>query len=229
MSEQPTTRNPQPATRVKICGMTNLEDCIVAAKAGVDLLGFIFYPPSPRKASPEAAKNIIATLKRDFPQVKTVGVFVNEPVVHMVGLKEETGFDYVQLHGEEPVEYFPHFGGFAYKALRPSSQEEAFADAAGYASLGPTDGPSWLIDAYDPNLYGGTGHKTDWETAGQLSQQYPGLLLAGGLTPDNVTQAIHVVQPWGVDLASGVEATQGKKDHAKVRKLLAAVRKLEQE
>lgn len=224
MSETPAAK-----TFVKICGMTNLDDCLVAADAGADLLGFIFYPPSPRKALPEEAASIIATLKKDYPSVKTVGVFVNESVEHMATLKEETGFDYIQLHGAEPAEYFTHLQGNAYKALRPSNQEEAVSDAATYAPLGPADGPTWMIDAYDPNLYGGTGHKTDWETAGLLAQQYPGLLLAGGLTPDNVVQAIQAVRPWGIDLASGVEADKGKKDHAKVRALLAAVQKLNQE
>lgn len=220
--------SPVTKTHVKICGMTNLEDCLVAAEAGADLLGFIFYPPSPRRATPEDAATIIPILQQEFSHVKTVGVFVNESVAHIKSVQQETGFDYVQLHGEEPIEFFPHFGGMAYKVLRPSSKDEAIADAATYAPLGPADGPTWLIDAYDPNLYGGTGHKTDWETAAQLAQQYPGLLLAGGLTPDNVTQAIQAVKPWGIDLASGVEATKGKKDHAKMRDLLETVQQLNQ-
>lgn len=211
--------------RVKICGMTNLDDCLVAAEAGADLLGFIFYPPSPRSAQPEATAEIIKVLKTKHPAVKTVGVFVDESFAQIQQIRESTNFDYAQLHGNESVAAVQQFDGHAYKVLRPASAEEAVEQAKKYAALGPASGPTWLIDAYDPNLYGGTGHKTDWQTAAQLARQYPGLLLAGGLTPENVAQAIAAVQPWGIDLASGVEAEPGRKDHNKVRALMEAVRK----
>lgn len=225
-TESSATDFPQNATRVKICGMTNLDDARVAAESGADLLGFIFYPKSPRAAQPHIAAEIITILKQEYSTLKTVGVFVNESVEHIQNMQHTVGFDYAQLHGGESVEMVNRFGRRAFKVLRPATKGEANEQASHYATLGPLDGPTWMLDAYDPNLYGGTGHKTDWETAAQLARQYPGLLLAGGLTPENVVQAIAAVQPWGIDLASGVEAEPGRKDHAQVRALMDVIAQL---
>ncbi|MEM7133577.1 MAG: phosphoribosylanthranilate isomerase [Chloroflexota bacterium] len=221
-------------THIKICGITNLDDALVAAHSGADLLGFIFYSKSPRAVEPDVAAKIIAGIQEEFslgsdPQPggpHTVGVFVDESLEYIQRIQSKARFDYAQLHGDEQPEMLQQMNGQAYKVLRPSSQDEATSQAASYARLGIKDGPGWLIDAYDPNAYGGTGHKTDWRTAARLAHQYPGLLLAGGLTPENVVQAIETVQPWGVDVASGVEAVPGKKDHEKVRKFIQRVKEL---
>ena len=110
--------------------------------------------------------------------------------------------------------------GRGYKALRPATGQQATVEAATYAGLGPKDGPRWLLDAYNPAAYGGTGQRADWSTAARLARSHPGLLLAGGLTPENVAAAINAVHPWGVDVASGVERARGRKDHELVRKFV---------
>jgi phosphoribosylanthranilate isomerase len=208
-------------TQVKICGLTNLTDALVAVEAGADLLGFIFFPKSPRNVTPETVAAIIPAVRQSNPTIKTVGVFVNERADRIATIVDQTGLDYVQLHGDETVDWFTSLNGRCYKALRPADAQEAATQAATYALLSTLDGLRWMLDAYDPNAYGGTGKRADWRAAAQLARQYPGLLLAGGLTAENVAQAIGVVHPWGVDVASGVEAEPGRKDHAKVREFVA--------
>jgi phosphoribosylanthranilate isomerase len=221
-------------TYVKICGITNLEDAEVALRAGADLLGFILYPKSPRYVEPAQVQEILRALRMKledwrpapssmpnlqasiFTPPRFVGVFVNEPAARIKEIMAATGLDYAQLHGDESTAMMAALDGVAYKALRPADHDQAVAEAGAYAGLGPAAGPRWLIDAYDPAAYGGTGKRADWTTAAQLARQYPGLLLAGGLTPDNVAAAVAAVQPWGVDVASGVEAEPGRKDHGKV-------------
>jgi phosphoribosylanthranilate isomerase len=134
---------------------------------------------------------------------------------------EQTGIDYAQLHGGEPPAVLAQLASRAFKALRPSSSEEAILDAEWYGEFGPAEGPQLMIDAYDPAVYGGTGKKADWHTAAALAHLYPRLLLAGGLTPQNVAQAIRTVRPWGVDVSSGVEIEPGRKDHEAVRAFIA--------
>jgi phosphoribosylanthranilate isomerase len=153
-----------------------------------------------------------------------VGVFVNASVAEIQATVAQVGLDFVQLHGNETAEWFAPLAGRAYKAVRPADAAAAQAQAEAFAPLGCVAGPSLLIDAYDPQAYGGTGKQTDWHVAADLARRHPGLLLAGGLTPENVAAAIDVVQPWGVDVASGVEAEPGRKDHAKVRQFVAEVR-----
>lgn len=212
--------------RVKICGITNWADAQVAAEAGADLLGFIFYTKSPRYIGPEQVRRIVARLRKrkNGSMPDTVGVFVDEAVERVEKILKDAGLDYAQLHGGEPPVMLEQLRGHAFKALRPSSAEEAQADAEWYADLGPAQGPQLLIDAYDPEAYGGTGKKADWHTAAGLAKRYPRLLLAGGLKPDNVAQAVRMVQPWGVDVSSGVEAAPGRKDQAAVRAFVAAAK-----
>ncbi|MEZ4682811.1 MAG: phosphoribosylanthranilate isomerase [Caldilineaceae bacterium] len=212
---------------VKICGLTNVEDALVATAAGADLLGFIFFPKSPRYVAPETVASILPMVRSINPAVKTVGVFVNERADRITTVIEQAGLDYAQLHGDETLDWFAALNGRCYKALRPADAEEAATQAATFASLSTINGLHWMIDAHDPNAYGGTGKRADWHTAANLARQYPGLLLAGGLTPENVVQAIAIVQPWGVDVASGVEAEPGHKDHAKVRKFVEQVKNLD--
>lgn len=212
-------------TKIKICGLTNRADALVATEAGADLLGFIFFPKSPRYVAPETVAEIVPAVRNVNPAIKTVGVFVNERADDIAAIREQTGLDYSQLHGDETVAWFADLDGRCYKALRPADEAVAATEAATFAGLSKISGLRWMIDAYDPNAYGGTGKHADWHTAAKLAQQYPGLLLAGGLTPENVAQAIQLVQPWGVDVASGVEAVPGRKDHAKVWEFVAAVRR----
>ena len=227
-------------TLVKICGLTNLDDARVAAEAGADLLGFIFYAKSPRYVPPTTVAAIVRTLRDDkvtstssatkapnhpiTQSPKTVGVFVNASVAEIAAIVDQVGLDFVQLHGNETVDWFAALGGRAYKAVRPADADAAQAQAEHFAPLGCADGPCLMIDAYDPQAYGGTGKQTDWHVAAALARQYPRLLLAGGLTPANVAAAIDLVQPWGVDVASGVEAEPGRKDHDKVRQFVRNVR-----
>lgn len=241
-------------TLVKICGLTNLDDARVAVEAGADLLGFIFYPKSPRYVSPETVATIVRTLRDDkgtrwqgdkgtsrpkgsrsgtgspphplTPSPKTVGVFVNASVAEIDAIVAQVGLDFVQLHGNETAEWFAALGGRAYKAVRPADADAAQAQAKHFAPLGCADGPCLMIDAYDPQAYGGTGKPTDWHVAAALARHYPRLLLAGGLTPANVVAAIDLVQPWGVDVASGVEAEPGRKDHDKVREFVRNARSI---
>jgi phosphoribosylanthranilate isomerase len=211
--------------RVKICGITNFIDAQVAVEAGADLLGFIFFPKSPRYIEPDQVKEIAADLRvwlldnssNSHQLPKLVGVFVNETGEHVAQILAHTGIDYAQLHGGEPPALLEQLAPRAYKALRPSSSEEALIDAEWYGEFGPADGPQLLIDAYDPHAYGGTGKQADWHTVAGLARRYPRLMLAGGLTPENVTHAVRMARPWGVDVSSGVEREPGQKDHDAVR------------
>ena len=221
---------------VKICGITNLADARVAVEAGADLLGFIFYPKSPRYVAPDTVAEIVreirdgqlgsnsasANLPSSTP--KFVGVFVNESSARISEILTFAQLDYAQLHGNETPIMLTQLAGRAYKALRPASAEEAVVGADQFARLGPADGPRVMIDAYDPNLYGGTGKTADWDVAAALARRYPGILLAGSLTAENVASAMQRVQPWGVDVSSGVEAAPGRKDHAKVRAFVQAAK-----
>lgn len=209
--------------KVKICGITNLEDALVAAEAGADYLGFILYPPSPRAVDKATVKSIVAHLRQHLAQPPLmVGVFVNETAVTIAQTLDECGLDLAQLSGEEVPSLAgdpksPLYGR-AYKAIRPASAAEAEAEAEWYA-VHPSSvaAPSLLVDTYHPTLRGGTGIAVEWGIVVHLFEHTPGIMLAGGLTPDNVAAAVTQLKPFAVDVASGVEAAPGKKDHAKVR------------
>jgi phosphoribosylanthranilate isomerase len=208
--------------KVKICGITNLDDALVALEAGADYLGFIFYPPSKRSIDQKSARRIVTELraKQDCPQL--IGVFVDETAARMSSILDHVNLDWAQLSGEE-VPYLvadersPLFGR-AFKAIQPTSLAEAEAEAEWYIpSERPADLPAILIDTHHPTLRGGTGQTGDWELSGQLAKKVPGLMLAGGLNAGNVAAAVRQVRPFAVDVASGVEAKPGKKDHDLVR------------
>ena len=201
--------------KVKICGITNLDDARAAIEAGTDLLGFNFYPRSLRYIAPEKARDIATQIRSNGQRPLLVGVFVNSPLAEMRSILEFAQIDLAQLHGNEPMNVLEQLNSRGFKALRPTLKEEAELDAARFAPYGPP-APTLLIDAYRQDQYGGTGHTADWTIATKLAQQYP-ILLAGGLTPDNVAEAIRQVRPWGVDAASGVEVLPGKKDAGKMR------------
>ncbi|MEJ5311626.1 MAG: phosphoribosylanthranilate isomerase [Anaerolineae bacterium] len=220
---------------VKICGITNLEDARCAAEVGADFLGFIFYPPSPRYIAPEQAGKITRAIRAEFGDAspRCVGVFVDEPAEAVRAVIDAAGLDLVQLHGAEPPADVASLAPYAFKALRPQTLVEAQAAMENYLtttsiSLPSTvyrlpSTPDLLIDAYHPQQKGGTGLVADLEIARWLAERCR-LLLAGGLTPENVAHAIAQVRPWGVDVSSGVEASKGKKDHAKVKAFIEAIR-----
>jgi phosphoribosylanthranilate isomerase len=193
--------------RVKICGITNLEDALLAAELGADALGFIFYPPSPRSVSPDAARAIIAQLP---PLVTTVGVFVDEDAAMVKELAARVGLDWLQLHGKETPEYCRSLDRRVIKVFR-IQDESSLADLAAYRGLAQ----AFLLDTYKKGQVGGTGETFDWDLALE-AKKYGPIILAGGLTAENVARAIAFAQPQAVDVASGVELTPGKKDHNKM-------------
>ena len=220
--------------KVKICGLTRFEDALVALQAGADYLGFIFYPPSPRAITPEAAATLITRLRATLPPAprplatRFVGVFVNEPPAAAAAILDGCGLDLAQLSGDEPAADVtdpasPLFGR-AYKALRPHSLAEADDGAARFAAPPGGAGPRLLLDTPHGRLYGGTGETGDWGIAATLAARLPGLMLAGGLSPDNVAAAVAAVRPFAVDVAGGVERAPGIKDADRVRTFIANAR-----
>lgn len=222
--------------RVKICGITNRDDAIAALAAGADYLGFNLYPKSSRYIPPEKVRELILGIREETSQSpapnsqspRLVGIFVNETVQGITDILTFTGLEYAQLHGDEAPEFLQQLAGKAFKAVRPADAVSARDAASRFAPLGLHEGPQLLIDAYDPAEYGGTGKKADWHVAAELAQRHPRLMLAGGLTPANVAQAIRAVRPWAVDVASGVEVSPGRKDHDAVRAFIRAAKESEQ-
>jgi phosphoribosylanthranilate isomerase len=200
--------------RIKICGITNLEDALLAAELGADALGFIFYPQSPRYVAPETAREIIAQLP---PFVAAVGVFVDEAAAVVEGLAVRAGLDWVQLHGQESPDYCRNLGRKVIKAFRIQDEDSLrlLGDYRGAAQ-------ALLLDTYKKGQVGGTGEVFDWHLA-RKAKQYGALILAGGLNPGNVAMAIATALPAAVDAASGTEAAPGKKDPAKLRAFIKAV------
>lgn len=213
--------------KVKICGLTSVADAAAAVERGADFLGFILYPKSPRYCPPATIATILREL--ELTQVRavhprTVGVFVNATADEVRGVLDATGLDLAQLHGDEPPEVTAALDGRAFRALRTKPGENVMALAQPHLDLPQPPAPQLLLDAYTSGAYGGTGHQADWSVAAAVAQKVPRLLLAGGLSPDNVAEAIRVVAPWGVDVSSGIEAAPGRKDHARLRDFLARVR-----
>lgn len=216
-------------TWVKICGLTNLEDALAAVEAGADYLGFIFYPGSRRAVTLDAARSMVQCLRQQPTCPWLVGVFVNAPVAQAAHILDSCQLDLAQLSGDETPNQIGDpaspLWGRAYKALRPASYAEAEAEAEWYqppAGRQPSL-PDLLLDSHQPGHYGGTGRLSDWAMAARLAGRWR-LMLAGGLTPANVTQAVQQVRPLAVDVASGVESRPGRKDQAAVRLFIAQVR-----
>ena len=202
-------------TKIKICGIKTVNDALAAMDAGADMLGFNFYPKSPRHVDVGICRNITSVMRR--MHIKLVGVFVNAPVEEIRATMETCGLSLAQLHGDETPEMLAELDGKAFKAFRGATDIEA--DKRMIAN----GAPSFLVDAAVKDAYGGTGIKADWSAAAELAKKYP-LLLAGGLTPENVAEAVRQVRPWGVDVASGVEAGIGQKDPSKMRAFVQAAR-----
>jgi len=202
-------------TKVKICGITSVEDALVAVEAGADALGFVFFEKSPRNLDPARAAHIIATIP---PFVQAVGLFVNAPLEFVNSTAEQCGLDLVQLHGDESPEYCRSVLRRVIKVFRVKGPE-SLATLSSYRVAG------YLLDAYHPHLYGGTGETFDWECVVAAKDAGP-VILAGGLTPENVAAAVARVAPYAVDVSSGVEAAPGRKDHEKVRRFIAEAKKI---
>jgi len=205
------------STRVKICGITNLPDAQAAVEAGADALGFNYYEKSPRHLTVSAAAGISKQLP---PFVMRVGVFVNAPEELVLRAIADSGLSMLQFHGEEPPEFCTQFGLMSMKAFR-------IRDAASLPEMPKFQTDAWLLDAYSPEARGGTGEKFNWELAIEAQKLGKPIFLAGGLTPENVAEAVRKVRPFGVDVASGVESSPGKKDHQKMKDFIAAVRAVE--
>jgi phosphoribosylanthranilate isomerase len=197
-------------TKVKICGITNLDDARVAVEAGADMLGLIFYPPSPRHVTPEQARVIVASIP---PSLPTIGVFVNEDAETVGRIARVSGVRMVQLHGEESPALCQQLSWPVIKTFRFTAQVQP-------EMMRQYTVAAYLIEGFHADVYGGGGAVADWQRAATL-QQYGRIILAGGLTPDNVAAAIRTVRPYAVDVCSGVEATPGKKDWQKVRMFIA--------
>ena len=201
--------------KVKICGITNEDDALQAVDTGADALGFVFYNLSPRCLTFEAAERIIRKLP---PFVATVGVFVNNPATFIASAVERCGIGIVQLHGDETPGFCSGLRHKVVKAFR-------VRDITSLDAIKTYPVSGYLLDAYVPGTYGGTGLTFNWETA-RIAKQYGPVILAGGLNPSNVQRAVEAVDPYGIDVSSGVESAPGKKDHAKVRELIRRAKSL---
>lgn len=200
--------------RVKICGLTTLEDALAAAEAGADALGFVLYKESPRCISVAEAQGIIRRLP---PFVTTVGLFVNQPTQWVRIMAERCGVDILQFQGDESAAYCEAFGQRAIKAIRVKDRE-SLADMSEYAVR------AFVLDAYREGEYGGTGQTFDWDLA-VAAKSHGRIILAGGLTPENVAEAVARVRPFGVDVSTGVEGSvKGVKDHGKIRAFIQAAK-----
>lgn len=214
--------------KTKICGVTTVDDAIMVASSGADAIGLNFFSAGKRFIKPAIAKIIVDAVRETHPEVVIVGVFVNEPAETILEIVKTVRLMTVQLHGDEEPDLVPALKKLAYasglnfdivRAIRTSPRSETAAldlvsvtaEAERWVAAGVD---ALLIDAATPDEYGGTGKQVDWEGFSKIEISVP-VLLAGGLTPDNVAEAISVAQPTGVDVASGVESTPGNKDRDK--------------
>jgi phosphoribosylanthranilate isomerase len=196
---------------IKICGITRLEDARFAVECGANALGFVFWPGSPRSIDPARAQAIVASLP---PFVTPVGVFVNQPSDFVNGVAAAVGLGVVQLHGDESPDFAASINRPVLKALTLSAIDRWPSETM------------ILLDAHDPVRRGGTGRTIDWTTAASIAARRP-IVLAGGLNPENIADAIERVRPFGIDVSSGVEAAPGVKDHGRLKQLFDAIREAE--
>jgi len=196
--------------RVKICGITCLDDALMTVEAGADALGFVFFERSPRYISPDNAATIISQLP---PFVQTVGLFVNEIATTVNSIADHCHLDIVQLHGEESPEYCASINRRIIKAFRVK-------DISTLLEMKKYDVAGYLLDAWSPTAHGGTGETFNWEIAASASSDNNRIILAGGLTAENISLAIQTVKPYAVDVSSGVERAPGKKDIQKMKSFI---------
>lgn len=215
--------------KIKVCGLRSYQNALMVAEAGADLLGLNFYSESPRSIETEAAgelvKRLRAKLGADCPVL--VGVFVNEPAERVREVVASVDLDCAQLSGDESPEMLRELRDIAFKGIRPKTAQAALEDADRYVNALAADErmPSLLLDAFNPKLYGGTGETAAVDVALALRDAAPRLMLAGGLNPQNVAARLRAIRPWGIDVASGVEAgIPGLKDEDKLRAFITQVR-----
>ena len=199
---------------IKICGITNVEDGIASAQAGANAVGFMFYEASPRHVTIEAAVEIARQLP---PYVMRVGVFVNADVGFVFSAITQCMLNLLQFHGDEPPEFCRQFGAMTMKAFRVK-------DAQSLEPLPNYHTDAFLLDSYVAGRQGGTGEKFNWDLAIEAKKFGRPIFLAGGLTPQNVAEAVRTVRPFGIDVSSGVESAPGRKDHAAIREFIRAAR-----
>lgn len=200
--------------KIKICGITNPEDALLAIEYGADALGFIFYRQSRRYVTPEKAKSIIDQLP---PLILKIGVFVDEEAETILKTVNECRLDGIQLHGNESPEFCSKFRRRVIKGLRPQREDEI-------ANIEEYKVDAFLLDSYHPDMEGGTGTAFDWELAVAAKMFGVPVILAGGLNPENVADAVRLVKPYGIDVASGIESFQGKKDPEKLKEFIEQAR-----
>jgi len=191
--------------KVKICGITNIEDALAAVDYGADALGFVFFPESPRYVSPQTAREITSFLP---PFVTTIGVFVNEEEPKIKETMEYTGMNVLQLHGDEP----PDMCSVWHRVIRALRVK----DLIDLKPLAACRVSAYLLDTYSSEQFGGTGQIFNWDIAVE-AKRYGHIILSGGLNPDNIEKAIKWVRPYAVDVSSGIEAGKGKKNLKKMR------------
>jgi len=211
-------------TRTKICGIREEVHALAAVEAGADFIGFVFAPTR-RQVSPAKAREIVDTVKKSSSAIKPVGVFVDTPASEVNRIADFCGLDWVQLSGNESWEYCRQIARPIIKAIRIGQQlrEEINAElTVGLKTLSPQRFIT-LLDSQVEGKYGGTGITFNWRLAQQVAKEFP-VIIAGGLNPENVAQAIEMATPWGVDVSSGVE-TDGTKDIAKIKAFIEAVRR----
>ena len=201
-------------TKVKICGVTTVVDALAAAEAGADMIGLMFYEQSPRHITLAQAAEISRALP---PFVLRVGVFVNPQEALVTRAIGECNLSLLQFHGDETSEFCTQFGLMSMKAIR-------VRDAESLKTLENFQTDAFLLDAHSKSGLGGTGEKFNWDLAVAAQKFGKPLFLAGGLTPENVAEAVKKVQPFGVDVSSGVESAPGKKDHAKLKAFIEAAK-----
>lgn len=207
-------------TIVKICGLTNLEDARWAWRCGADLLGFILVRASPRYIAPSEVARIAHVLRAEGCCCQLVGVFADESVEIVRGVVSACGLHLAQLHGNETPAYAAQLG-VPYIVARWVGDVLPWGALARYAPW------AYLLDSYDAQRRGGTGRTWNWELLRGAAPQGKRVIIAGGLTPDNVCQAIRQAHPWGVDVSSGVEASPGRKDANKIARFIQSVREAE--
>lgn len=199
--------------RVKICGITNIEDAVAAAEYGADAIGFVFQPKSPRAITPETAKNIVSALP---PFITTIGVFVNEDKREIERITNYVGLNIVQLHGNEPPDAC-QLNRKVIKAIRVK-------DLTDLEPLKRYNVSAFLLDTYSPHTMGGTGQIFNWDIAVE-AKKFGRIILAGGLNHENIGEAIKWVRPYGIDVATGVESNKkGEKDHKKLKLFIEKAR-----
>ena len=204
-------------TRIKVCGITNIEDACAAVDLGADALGFIFVPDTPRYVKPQAAALITGELP---PFITTVGVFADEPAETVLQIVRDCGLKAVQLHGSETPEYCSEIHA---QGRVPIVKAFRVKDEQSLSMIPKYKVSAYLLDTYVKGKKGGTGETFNWELAKE-AKAYGRIIVAGGLIPDNVAQAVQHVRPYAVDVSSGVESSPGKKDHAKIKMFIDNVR-----